>query len=912
MAGTALRMRLAGRDLLACPTDATNKRNAGPGWVGGCSTTQGCDDKKAAARHLPSYMALSRGMRDIVALLALLPAVAAKPLGEPLVLHGKAILHGLQNVQWISSDQRRATNDSWKDGHLHETNLTYPSPLPSSASSSPSSVAAPIRSQHNTMPLVACDRASIAGRSNVLDGAIGGSYCGAAKTRAECLNSYLDPICRPDGSAPSACVGEVSYDPATYVADCSGGCMACVWTGNVDEGVCASLGGGSLLICDPTPPPSRSSNPPPFPPPLPPPPIQRRQNNVLFFVMDDLRPDLNEAYGQLQVITPNLDAFARKSLTFQRAYCQFAHCAPSRQSFLTGRTPQQTKVYNFLSSFRDPGVGEDWVTLPQYFRENGYYTAGGGKLFHSGGSGPDINNDMPYSWDKYYSANNPENPQYYCPITQLYHSVCPSDDTEAPSFDKQLADAAIDELVVARNRGQYWFLGVGFYRPHRPWNAPREFYNLYPNNGIAPTDIALATNKLNPRSMPEIARIANKWPCDQERGACKTLDGTSTFTSNESTPIPDDLAKLGRWGYYASVSYVDSVFGQVMNRLDELHMSSNTVVSVIGDHGWHLGEQGQWCKRTNFEVATRIPMIIHAPYFTGSHGFKTSHVAEAVDLYRTLASLAIPSSVSSTPIQESVSGKDLTPSFVNPTNPLSSVPAYAFSQMSRCPGDGALGTSSSCAKVPLDKISWMGYSVRSEMHRYTLWIPFNGGENTALWDGDESYEELYSYESSQMDDFNSFDRVNVASDPSYSTKKAELRIVLRNKFHPSSSTSPPQLRPPVLPLPSPPPPPPSPSPPPPPPASPPPSSVQVDEACGLNQPFTLTKTNLWDTQRWCGMAVPLGPFNVGRRDACLRYYVGRPDYTSECMYAPASGGKYKCKLTWPPIYPCEVQTLSRR
>ncbi|EOD06093.1 hypothetical protein EMIHUDRAFT_204694 [Emiliania huxleyi CCMP1516] len=210
-------------------------------------------------------------------------------------------------------------------------------------------------------------------------------------------------------------------------------------------------------------------------------------------------------------------------------------------------------------------------------------------------------------------------------------------------------------------------------------------------------------------------------------------------------------------------------------------MASNTIVSVIGDHGWHLGEQAEWCKRTNFELGTRIPMMIHAPNYPTSHGKRTEHFAEAVDLYRTLAALAFPASP---PIQDSVSGTDLSPIFADPTNPSTAVRAYTFSQMSRCPAEDTLGPFSSCTQTPQAEITWMGYSVRSEQYRYTLWLPFDGDENLAAWSGTDEHEELYSYVDSKMDDFNSFEKVNVASDPMYTVKKAELRAVLTAAFNP--------------------------------------------------------------------------------------------------------------------------------
>ena len=362
---------------------------------------------------------------------------------------------------------------------------------------------------------------------------------------------------------------------------------------------------------------------------------------------------------------------------------------------MTGRTPQQTHVYNFESSFRDPGVGPTWVTMPEYFKENGYYVAGGGKIFHPDSSGADINND-PKSWDNYYYPNDPEDPKWSCPSTQLYQSVCPNTSTTMDVFfDSQLANEAVSEMVVAHNSGKNWFLGVGFYRPHRPWNTPREYYDKY-NLDNMPTSIQLATNKSAPTDMPEIAWVENNWPCNQERLSSCTCESTgtianycdgaeSTFNFNQNTNIPDKLAKLGRWGYYASVTYVDAVFGQVVGQVTALGLQDKTVVSVIGDHGWQLGEQGQWCKRMNLELSTRVPLMIRSPYHPNSYGETTSHFAELVDLYRTLIALAIPSDVSTTPLEDNVAGVDLTPVFENPTSPTSAVKDHTFSQMSRLP-----------------------------------------------------------------------------------------------------------------------------------------------------------------------------------------------------------------------------------
>ena len=297
-----------------------------------------------------------------------------------------------------------------------------------------------------------------------------------------------------------------------------------------------------------------------------------------------------------------------------------------------------------------------------------------------------------------------------------------------------------------------------------------------------------ATHKAAPTRMPEIAWGESNWPCNQEKlGSCTCkstgtsanyCDSGTTFTFGQTEPIPDSLALLGRWAYYASVTYVDDVFGQVVDKLEDLGMEENTVVSVIGDHGWQLGEQGQWCKRMNLELSTRVPMMIRSPSHPGSHGKKTSHFAELVDLYRTLIALAIPpDDTSVTALQEDVGGVDLAPSFENPTNPASAVKTHTFSQMSRCPrpADG-LGPYSSCNSETLEEIAWMGFSVRSELYRYNIWLQFNGSDNYAAWGGDEKYEELYSYENSDMSDFNSFERVNVVSDPDYALKLSLIQL----------------------------------------------------------------------------------------------------------------------------------------
>jgi iduronate 2-sulfatase len=231
--------------------------------------------------------------------------------------------------------------------------------------------------------------------------------------------------------------------------------------------------------------------------------------------------------------------------------------------------------------------------------------------------------------------------------------------------------------------GGPYFIAAGIRRPHRVWHVPKRFYDLYANNGTFPTCMPLAKFKTGPVGMPEIAYIDNAWP---------------TFPYNQSTPIPDSIAALGRWGYYASVSFTDFNLGVMLKALDDLELANNTIVTIVGDHGWELGEHGEWCKRTNFEVGLRIPFMIRAPHMPASVGRQTRQLAEALDLYRTLASLA---GFTPEQIEPGVEGTDLSPVFADPSTVIKTA---AFSQMARCPQPGTLGPESACNSVARVKI----------------------------------------------------------------------------------------------------------------------------------------------------------------------------------------------------------------
>jgi len=411
------------------------------------------------------------------------------------------------------------------------------------------------------------------------------------------------------------------------------------------------------------------------------------QPNVLFIPVDDLRPELG-CYGNRRVKSPNIDRLARSGMVFERAYCQQAVCSPSRTSLLTGRRPDSTRVYDLETNFRDtiPTV----TTLPEHFKEHGYNVVGMGKVFHGG------LNDLK-SWSQFY--RNPEASEYQLPEnqeliarkreaaekqglkgTQLSRSSrgLPAEAADVPDSaypDGKLADMAVETLrMLARGRKPF-FLAVGFWKPHLPFNAPKRYWDLY-----KPAEIMLARNSHPPKYCPELA--LTNW------GELRNYHGIP-----EEGPLSADQARLLIHGYYACVSYIDAQVGRLLAELDRLQLSQNTIVVLWGDHGWKLGEHGAWCKHTNFEVDTRSTLIVRAPGKKEPGKRVTDALVEFVDIYPTLCELA------GLPLPRRLEGTSFAPLLENPRRPWKSA---AFSQ------------------YPRDE--YMGYSVRTDRYRLTIWL----------------------------------------------------------------------------------------------------------------------------------------------------------------------------------------------
>ena len=372
--------------------------------------------------------------------------------------------------------------------------------------------------------------------------------------------------------------------------------------------------------------------------------------NVLLICVDDLKPVLG-AYGDTLAKTPHIDRLASRALRLDRAYCNQAVCSPSRNALLASLRPQTLGIYDLPTNFR--ASRPDAITLPQYFRAAGYHTAAMGKLFHVGhGNFEDV-----ASWTVPHFR--PKAPQY-----ALAENAAPAEATPqkksagkaakkangaavesadvADDFyaDGQIAAEAVARLKTAAASREPFFMGVGFLKPHLPFVAPKKYWDLHD-----PAKLPQPSRLTAPEGAPDYA--------PQFGGELRNYDGIPPGNN----PLDDKLTRRLIHGYYAATSYMDAQLGKVMAALDETGLARNTIVVLWGDHGWHLGDHGMWCKHTNYEQATRIPLLVAVP---GQKGAATSALVETVDVYPTLAALA------GLPAPQGLDGRSFAALFTNP------------------------------------------------------------------------------------------------------------------------------------------------------------------------------------------------------------------------------------------------------
>ena len=354
--------------------------------------------------------------------------------------------------------------------------------------------------------------------------------------------------------------------------------------------------------------------------------------NVLLICVNDLKPLLG-CYGDKIVKSPNIDRLAARGIVFEKAFCNQAVCSPSRNALLTGLRPQSLGIYELSTNFRKSAP--DAVTLPQHFKANGYRAEGLGKIFHVGHG--NVNDEASWSVPHFspktisYSLKE-NNPPTSTREQALFENKteawklprgAPTESADVPDnaySDGAIADEAIKRLAAAKQQPDApFFLAVGFLKPHLPFVAPKKYWDLYD-----PASFKLPELKQAPEGAPEFAPTT--WG---ELRQYKDMP--------ESGPLTDEQTRHLIHGYHAATSYMDAQLGKVLDALDANGLAQNTIIVLWGDHGWHLGDHGMWCKHTNYEQAAHIPLIVVAPGIGG--GQRTQALVESCDIYPTLAEL---------------------------------------------------------------------------------------------------------------------------------------------------------------------------------------------------------------------------------------------------------------------------------
>ncbi|MDQ8180302.1 sulfatase [Pelagicoccus sp. SDUM812005] len=488
--------------------------------------------------------------------------------------------------------------------------------------------------------------------------------------------------------------------------------------------------------------------------------------NVLFIAIDDLRPELG-CYGSPVAISPHLDKLASEGLLFERAYCQQAICGPSRASVMAGARPDTIGVVENSAKLRE--ASPDILTLSQHFIANGYEAVQVGKIYHNLD-----HSDREFSWSRepaldrlnlkkpYYPYALPENraiqqknkkeleAKYGVGIARTglvqgpaYESADVEDYEYRDGYNALLAIETMKDMLE-ENPDKPFFLGMGFYKPHLDLIAPKKYWDLYD-----PADIKLAAQTEGP-----------------EGGAAMGLHASFEMRVRDGIPkegdFDEDLARTLKHAYLACVSYIDAQIGLVIEALEEQGLRDNTIIIVWGDHGWHLGDMGVWCKATNYEVATRVPMMIWTPDMApGSRGKTTDALVELVDMYPTLCELA------GLPLPDHLEGTSFKPLLKNPDQPwetaaFSQFPNPALREWAANPLSkgmretffGPLIEEVEARVIAQQGEKWdrdlfendlMGYAMRTDRYRLVLWKDVKRPEAEPI------DIELYDYQDGEME-----------------------------------------------------------------------------------------------------------------------------------------------------------------
>ena len=480
--------------------------------------------------------------------------------------------------------------------------------------------------------------------------------------------------------------------------------------------------------------------------------------NILFISIDDLRPELG-CYGSPVAKSPNLDKLASEGLRFDRAYCQQAICSPSRASLMTGARPDQIGVIENTAYFRE--LNPKIITLPQHFIKHGYEAVYCGKIYHSRMT------DDEYSWSrkpafnrcpvkikqlpggyallenqKLWAANKEKMLDQYGKAGSgglihgpAYESADVPDHTYSDGYNTRLAIATLKDHLEKKS-DQPLFLALGFKKPHLDFVAPKKYWDIYNRNEI------------------ELSKQTNAPKGGAATGLHASFELRTRHGIPKKGPIGPKLAKTLIHGYYACVSYVDAQIGLMIDALDEAGIRENTVIVVWGDHGWHLGDMGIWGKATNYEIATRVPLLISTPQMK-ARGQGTNALVELVDIYPTLCDLA------KLPKPESLAGKSFVPLLDNPqmkwkkyaisqfpnpalrewaANPLNKgMHQTFFGPLIKEVERGIIKQQGKLWDRELFENHLMGYTIKTESFRLVAWLDYRDLEAEPL------YLELYDH-----------------------------------------------------------------------------------------------------------------------------------------------------------------------
>ena len=472
--------------------------------------------------------------------------------------------------------------------------------------------------------------------------------------------------------------------------------------------------------------------------------------NVLFIAVDDLKPLLG-CYGDALAKTPGLDRLAAAGTTFLNAHCQQAVCGPSRASLLTGRRPDQLRVWDLKTKIRP--LNPDVVMLPEHFKAQGYETAALGKIYDPRSVDGMAKQDeaswtVPYtpSWKLAYDEKLGKPVTHYqAPrIRELVAGLDPGQydlvmehlkkNDAAPAVESEdvpdhayedgaMTDRALEMLRDFSATDKPFFLAVGYKKPHLPFVAPKKYWDLYDR-----ATLPLAAYQQLPAGSPAYAGHTS--PEIREYSGVPTIG-----------PVPEDTQRELIHGYYACVSYIDAQVGRLLDEVKALGLEENTVIVLWGDHGWHLGDHGLWAKHTAYEQATRAPLLMAGPGLRA--GATTPTPVEFVDIYPTLCELA------DLPVPEKLAGASLV-------------------RVLR--GEAVSAKEFAVSQWPRNRL--MGYALRTDRYRLVAWLPKQNAADIARDTSAADAFELFDYTSDPLE------TTNVADDPAYAEIRAELTAKL--------------------------------------------------------------------------------------------------------------------------------------